>query len=121
VSSITGQPAQLIAYLTDYCAIPGEQCGLTTLRQHLFQLAQNVGISANIGGVVENGIAKQDDVYHCGGLRITSFRHAGQRARSQQQGAPRDVCHKISGYPAETSIAVLLCFSLSDVVPPGIG
>jgi hypothetical protein len=27
-------------------------------------LAQNVGISANIGGVVENGIAKQDDVYH---------------------------------------------------------
>src|ERR1700730_1697902 len=74
VSSITGQPAQLTAYLTDYGAIPGEQCGLTALRQHFFQLAQNVGISANIGGVVENGIAKQNDVYHCAALRITSFR-----------------------------------------------
>jgi hypothetical protein len=85
VSSITGQPAQLIAYLTDYCAIPGEQCGLTALRQHLFQLAQNVGISANIGGVVENGIAKQDDVYHCAGLRITSFRHAASEQEANSR------------------------------------
>ena len=28
VSSITGQPAQLTAYLTDYGAIPGEQVAL---------------------------------------------------------------------------------------------
>src|SRR6202035_2216582 len=103
VSSITGQPAQLTAYLTDYGAIPGEQCGLTALRQHLSQLAHNVGISVNIGGVVENGIAKQDDVYHCEGLRITSFRHVGVRARSQQQGAPRECCHKVSGQPRHLS------------------
>jgi hypothetical protein len=60
-------------------------------------------------------------VYHCEGLRITSFRHAGERARCQQQGAPRECCHKVSGHPAETSIAVLLCFSLSWRVASGYG
>jgi hypothetical protein len=42
----------------------GDQPRRPALPEGLF-----AGISANIGGVVENGIAEQDDVYHCVGLR----------------------------------------------------
>ena len=69
-----------------------EPCG------NLFQLAPNVRIvSADIAGVVKNGIAKQDDVYHCAHLRVTSFGHARQRATSQQQGASED--NVVTGVP----------------------
>ena len=47
------------------CTIARMERGLPTSRRNRTKLGHHVGPSRNVNAVVENGIAKQDDVYHC--------------------------------------------------------
>jgi hypothetical protein len=45
-------------------AVPGVQAGAGILRQESAKLADNIRTSCDVGSVVEDGVAEQDNVFH---------------------------------------------------------
>ncbi len=64
VSCVGWKGLQLAGDVGDHGAVLGAQAGADTPRRQRAQLADNIGASRDVGSVVEDGVAEQDNVFH---------------------------------------------------------